>query len=75
MYAVEYFWKAKDRRQVAEFDALAGDVRSDAAQIKKATARLLETDALFDMGSGRHKLQIDIDHTRAAQQVAEITET
>jgi hypothetical protein len=75
VYAVEYFWKAKDRRQVIEFDALTGDVRSDAALIKKATARPLETDALFDIGTGRQKLQIEIDHARAAQQVAEITDS
>ena len=36
LYAVEYFWKAKDKRQVLEFDAVTGEVRAEATQIKNA---------------------------------------
>ena len=51
VYAVEYFWKTKDKRQVLEFDALTGDVRSTGGEIKRQVVRILENDALFDIGA------------------------
>lgn len=51
IYAVEYVWKAKDKRQVLEFDALTGESRAEATQIKKQVMRALDNDTLFDIGA------------------------
>ena len=51
VYAVEYEWKAKNKRQVFEFDALTGESRAEAGVIKKHAKRILDMDALFDIGS------------------------
>lgn len=51
IYAFEYQWAARDRRAVLEFEALTGDVRSEAGQIKHQVARVLANDALFDVGA------------------------
>jgi hypothetical protein len=75
VYAVEYFWKTKDKRQVMEFDALTGDMRTDSAQIKKRTTQTLEGEALFDIGGGLEKFTIEIDRAKVVQQAAEITDS
>lgn len=51
VYAVEYEWKARNKRQVFEFDALTGEIRAEGGEIKKHAKRILEMDALFDIGS------------------------
>jgi len=51
VYAFEFFWKAKDKRQVIEFDALTGELRAEAGQIQKQITNVLENDDLFDIGS------------------------
>jgi hypothetical protein len=51
VYAVEYFWKAKDKRQVLEFDALTGESRAEPTQVKRQVLKVLENDALFDIGA------------------------
>ena len=51
VYAVEYVWKGKDRRQVLEFDALTGESRAEATQVKRQVLRVLDNDALFDIGA------------------------
>jgi hypothetical protein len=51
VHAFEYFWKAKDKRAVVEFDALTGEVRAEGGQIKKQVVNVLENDALFDIGA------------------------
>jgi hypothetical protein len=51
VYAVEYFWKAKDKRQVLEFDGLTGDARAEPTQVKRQVRKVLDNDALFDIGA------------------------
>lgn len=51
VYAFEFFWKSRDKRQVIEFDALTGELRAEAGQIKKQLTDVLENDDLFDIGS------------------------
>ncbi len=51
VYAIEFLWKTKQKRQVIEFDALTGDMRSEGGEIKKQVVRVLENDALFDIGA------------------------
>ena len=50
-YSVEYLWEAKDRRQVLNFDALTGEVRAAPSDAMKSIARVLDNDALFDIGA------------------------
>ncbi len=51
IYAVEYLWKPKQKTRVLEFDALTGDVTVEGGEIKKQVVRVLENDALFDIGA------------------------
>lgn len=51
IYAFEFFWKSRDKRQVVELDALTGELRAEAGQIKKQISDVLENDDLFDIGS------------------------
>jgi len=51
VYAVEYHWKAKDKRQVLEFDAVTGEAKAEATQVKRQVLKVLENDALFDIGA------------------------
>jgi hypothetical protein len=49
--AIEYLWKAKDKKQVAELDGLTGEIRAESGEIKKKVVRVLENDVLFDIGA------------------------
>ncbi|MBI2845918.1 MAG: hypothetical protein HYX86_05170 [Chloroflexi bacterium] len=49
--AVEYYWKAKEKKQVLEFDGLTGEVKAEAGEIKKKVVQVLENDDLFDIGA------------------------
>jgi hypothetical protein len=51
LYAVEFEWAAKQKKQVYEFDALTGEVKSEGGVITKQVARVLDNDILFDVGS------------------------
>lgn len=51
VYAFEFHWKSRDKRQVIELDALTGELRAEAGQIKKQLTGVLENDDLFDIGS------------------------
>jgi hypothetical protein len=51
VYAIEYVWKSKQKKQAMEFDALTGEFRAESGEIKKRVARVLENDALFDIGA------------------------
>jgi hypothetical protein len=51
VYAFEFHWKSRDKRQVIELDALTGELRAEAGQIKKQITGVLENDDLFDIGS------------------------
>lgn len=51
VYAFEFVWESRDKRQVVEFDALTGELRAEAGQIKRQITDVLENDDLFDIGS------------------------
>ncbi len=51
IFAIEYLWKAKDKKQVVEFDGLTGEIKAESGEIKKKVVGVLENDALFDIGA------------------------
>lgn len=51
IFALEYLWKAKDKKQVVEFDGLTGELKAESGEIKKKVVSVLENDALFDIGA------------------------
>ena len=51
VYAVEYFWRSKQKKQIIEIDALTGDMKAEGGEIKKQVVKVLENDALFDIGA------------------------
>jgi hypothetical protein len=51
VYVVEYTWKAKDKRQLLDFDALTGESHAEPTQVKRQVIKALENDALFDIGA------------------------
>lgn len=51
VFAIEYVWKAKDKKQVVEFDGLTGELKAESGEIKKKMVSVLENDALFDIGA------------------------
>jgi hypothetical protein len=51
VYAVEYAWPAKQKRQVLEFDGVTGEARAEPGKIVQRVAQVLENDTLFDIGA------------------------
>lgn len=51
VYAFEFLWKSRDKRQVIEMDALTGESRAEPGQMKKQIVSVLENDDLFDIGA------------------------
>lgn len=51
IYAVEYLWQAKDKRQTLLFDALTGESRAMPSGAMRSIAKVLDNDALFDIGA------------------------
>lgn len=51
IFAIEYLWKAKDKKQVVELDGLTGEWKAESGEIKKRVVRVLENDVLFDIGA------------------------
>jgi len=51
IFAIEYLWKVKDKKQVVEFDGLTGEIKAESGEIKKKVVGVLENDALFDIGA------------------------
>jgi hypothetical protein len=51
IYLIEYWWQAKDKRQVLGFDAVTGEPKTGLSEIKQRVNRVLENDALFDIGA------------------------
>jgi hypothetical protein len=50
VYAFEYHWGAKDRRAVAEFDGLTGEMRTGGKTLRQQIGTMLTPDLLFDVG-------------------------
>ena len=51
IYIIEFLWKSKQKKQEMEFDALTGQLKAVSGDIKKQVVRVLENDALFDIGA------------------------
>jgi hypothetical protein len=51
VYIIEYIWKPKQKKQAMELDALTGEFKTVSDDIKKQVVRVLENDALFDIGA------------------------
>ncbi len=51
VFAIEYLWKPKDKKQTVELDGLTGEIKAVSGEIKKRVVRVLENDALFDIGA------------------------
>ena len=51
VFAIEYLWKAKEKKQVVEFDGLTGELKAESGEIKKKVVGVLENDVLFDIGA------------------------
>ena len=51
VFAIEYLWKAKEKKQVVEFDGLTGELKAESGEIKKRVVGVLENDVLFDIGA------------------------
>ena len=51
VYVIEFVWKSKQKKQEMEFDALTGQFKAVSGDIKKQVVRVLENDALFDIGA------------------------
>lgn len=51
VYAVEYFWKDKNKKKVVEFDALTGEARSEDGAIKKQVTKVLDNNSFFDLSA------------------------
>ncbi len=51
IFAIEYLWKAKDKKQVIELDGLTGELKAESGEIKKKVVGVLENDVLFDIGA------------------------
>jgi hypothetical protein len=51
VYAVEYAWPAKQKRQVLEFDGVTGEAKAEPGKIVQRVAQVLENDTLFDIGA------------------------
>jgi hypothetical protein len=50
VYAFEYHWQSKDRRAVAEFDGLTGEMRTGGKTLRQQIGAVLTPDLLFDVG-------------------------
>jgi hypothetical protein len=48
-YAVEYHWKTKDKKIVAEFDGVTGDMRTGGRAVRDQLKHVLSQDLLFDV--------------------------
>ena len=50
VYAFEYLWQSKDRKAVAEFDGLTGEMRTGGKALRQQIGQMLTTEVLFDVG-------------------------
>ncbi|MHB1132462.1 MAG: hypothetical protein ACYC4L_08755 [Chloroflexota bacterium] len=51
IYAIEYLWASKQKRQVLELDGLTGETRAEGGRLEKQVAKSLDNDDLFDIGA------------------------
>ena len=49
VYAFEYFWAAKNKRAVIEFDGLTGEMRTGGSKIESVVRGIVTRDLLFDV--------------------------
>ena len=51
VYAFEYYWQSKDKRTVAEFDGLTGELRREGKAFRQQLRQVFTKDVLFDVGA------------------------
>jgi len=51
IYAYEYLWKPKDKKSIAEFDGLTGEMRTGGKAWRQKLEKMLTKDVLFDIGA------------------------
>jgi len=51
VYAFEYYWRSKDKRTVAEFDGLTGELRREGKALRQQLRQVFTKDVLFDVGA------------------------
>ncbi len=51
IYAFEYHWATKDKKQVLEFDGLTGAVRTEGKALHQSIRKVIDNDLLFDVSS------------------------
>jgi hypothetical protein len=49
VYAFEYHWTVKDKKQTLEFDGLTGALKSDGKAVREVLKKMMDSDTLFDV--------------------------
>ena len=51
IYAFEYHWTTKDKKQIVEFDGLTGAMRTEGKTLHNSIKKVIDNDLLFDLSS------------------------
>lgn len=51
IYAFEYHWAAKERKQIIEFDGLTGALHTEGRAVHQSIKKMIDNDLLFDLSS------------------------
>jgi hypothetical protein len=51
IYAFEYHWTTKDKKQIVEFDGLTGAMRTEGKTLHDSIKKVIDNDLLFDLSS------------------------
>ena len=51
IYAFEYHWTTKDKKQIVEFDGLTGAMRTEGKTLHQSIKKVIDNDLLFDLSS------------------------
>jgi hypothetical protein len=51
IYAFEYNWTTKDRKQIVEFDGLTGAMRTEGKALHQSIRKVIDNDLLFDLSA------------------------
>ena len=51
IYAFEYHWTTKDKKQIVEFDGLTGAMRTEGKTLHQSIKKVIDNDLLFDLSA------------------------
>jgi hypothetical protein len=51
IYAFEYNWTTKDKKQIVEFDGLSGAMRTEGKALHQSIKKVIDNDLLFDLSA------------------------